>query len=59
MKAIACANYGALNALRLTTLPDPFERDLSPWLLRRLRLASELATRLRGDAQQILQPAQR
>ncbi|MGI9026745.1 MAG: hypothetical protein ACR2GP_14425, partial [Burkholderiaceae bacterium] len=42
----------------LTSLPDPFERDLSPWLLRRLRLASELATRLRGDAREILQPAQ-
>ena len=45
-------------SIDLTTLPDPFERDLSPWLLRRLRLAGELATRLRGDARQILQPAQ-
>ena len=45
-------------SMDLTHLPDPFEHDLSPWLLRRLRLASELATRLRGDARQILQPLQ-
>ena len=45
-------------SMDLTELSDPFEHDLSPWLLRRLRLASELATRLRGDARQILQPSQ-
>ena len=45
-------------SMDLTELSDPFEHDLSPWLLRRLRLASELATRLRGDARQILQPLQ-
>ncbi len=36
-------------------LPDPFEPDSSPWLLRRLRLASELAGRLRADADAVLQ----
>ncbi len=35
-------------------LPDPFEQDLSPWLLRRLRLAAGLATMVRSDAQQVL-----
>jgi hypothetical protein len=27
-------------------LPDPFEGDLTPWLLRRLELASSLATQI-------------
>lgn len=36
-------------------LPDPFQHDLSPWLLRRLRLAAGLATLVRSDAQQVLQ----
>ena len=35
-------------------LPDPFEQDLSPWLLRRLQLAADIAHRLRSDAQQVL-----
>jgi uncharacterized membrane protein YccC len=35
-------------------LHDPFENDLSPWLLRRLDLAAGIAERLRGDAQQVL-----
>jgi uncharacterized membrane protein YccC len=38
-------------------LPDPFEHDLSPWLLRRLHLAAGIALRLRSDARQVLQPA--
>jgi uncharacterized membrane protein YccC len=39
-------------------LPDPFEHDLSPWLLRRLHLATGVALRLRSDARQVLlQPA--
>lgn len=37
-------------------LPDPFEQDLSPWLLRRLGLASELAAQVRGDAERVLRP---
>ena len=36
-------------------LDDPFERDLSPWLLRRLQLAGDLATEVRLDAQRVLQ----
>ncbi len=37
-------------------LPDPFTQDLSPWLLRRLNLAGDIALRLRADAQPVLQP---
>ncbi len=37
-------------------LPDPFQHDLSPWLLRRLQLATDLATQVRGDAERVLQP---
>ena len=36
-------------------LPDPHERDISPWLLRRLALAESLATRLHQDAARIVQ----
>lgn len=36
-------------------LPDPLEPDVSPWLLRRLHLASSLAGRVREDARQVLQ----
>ena len=35
-------------------LPDPSERDISPWLLRRLDLAGEIAALLREDAARIL-----
>jgi uncharacterized membrane protein YccC len=43
------------------TLPDPQAQaqDLSPWLLRRLHLATGIAQQLRGDARQVLQPAGR
>jgi uncharacterized membrane protein YccC len=37
-------------------LPDPFENDLSPWLLRRLDLAADIAVQLREEADQVLQP---
>ncbi len=37
-------------------LPDPFDNDISPWLLRRLDLATGLAVQLRDDAARILQP---
>lgn len=36
-------------------LPDPFIPDSSPWLLRRLRLATALASELRIDAERVLQ----
>src|ERR1700674_1542587 len=35
-------------------LPDPFEDDLSPWVLRRLDLAAAIAVQLRDDACQVL-----
>lgn len=37
-------------------LPDPFENDLSPWVLHRLDLACGLAMQLREDAEQVLHP---
>ena len=37
-------------------LPDPFDNDISPWMLRRLDLATTLSTQLRDDAARILQP---
>ncbi|VTU23723.1 Inner membrane protein YccS [Variovorax sp. SRS16] len=36
-------------------LPDPFDNDISPWLLRRLDLATGIAAQLREDAARILQ----
>ncbi|RYF77784.1 MAG: FUSC family protein [Comamonadaceae bacterium] len=39
-------------------LPDPFENDISPWLLRRLDLALGLAQQLGTDAQQTLRALQ-
>lgn len=36
-------------------LPDPLEEDLSPWLLRRLRLAQDIAQRLCADAAEVAQ----
>ncbi len=35
-------------------LPDPFESDLSPWVLYRLKLAADIALQLREDADQVL-----
>ncbi len=35
-------------------LPEPTEPDISPWLLRRLDLASDLAALLREDAARVL-----
>jgi hypothetical protein len=35
-------------------LPDPFESDLTPWLLRRLDLATGMARHLRRNADQVL-----
>jgi uncharacterized membrane protein YccC len=34
-------------------MPDPFEQDLSPWLLRRLDLAARTALSLRAQAEQV------
>jgi uncharacterized membrane protein YccC len=35
-------------------LPDPFDSDLTPWLLRRLDLATGMAEQLRRNADQVL-----
>ncbi|WP_234193847.1 FUSC family protein [Pseudacidovorax sp. NFM-22] len=35
-------------------LPDPFDQDISPWLLRRLDLAAGIAMQIRTDVAQIL-----
>lgn len=37
----------------MAALADPFDQDLSPWLLRRLDLAGVIATQLRADADQV------
>jgi uncharacterized membrane protein YccC len=37
------------------TLPDPFDNDITPWLLRRLDMATGIAAQLRDDAARILQ----
>jgi uncharacterized membrane protein YccC len=37
-------------------LPDPFDNDVSPWLLRRLDMAIGISAQLRDDAARILQP---
>jgi len=38
-----------------TSLPDPFVDDLSPWLLRRLDLAEDIAAQLRAEAERVQQ----
>ena len=44
----------AAAAISPVALPDPFENDLNPWLLRRLDLAAGLAVELRDDADAVL-----
>ncbi|MDM0113325.1 FUSC family membrane protein [Variovorax sp. J22R133] len=36
-------------------LPDPFDNDISPWLLRRLDMATRIASQVSADAARILQ----
>lgn len=36
-------------------LPDPFDNDVTPWLIRRLDMATGIAMQLRDDAARILQ----
>ena len=40
-------------------LPDPFGEDVTPWLLRRLHLATDLAARLLDDAHRVDEPLRR
>ncbi|WP_370630222.1 FUSC family membrane protein [Xenophilus sp. Marseille-Q4582] len=58
--AAAQADAGAMPSLPTgpVRLPDPFENDISPWLLRRLDLAVGLAQQLGSDAQQTLRALQ-
>jgi uncharacterized membrane protein YccC len=44
------------DAQTMLSLPDPFENDLTPWLLRRAHLAIAIALDLRAEAAQALQP---
>ncbi len=43
----------AVSPTEVQDLPDPFGPDLSPWLLRRLYLATELARQVQRDAEEI------
>jgi uncharacterized membrane protein YccC len=52
--AAATALAGAKRSHEPLALPDPFQNDLSPWLLRRLYLATDLAVEVRKDAQRVL-----
>jgi uncharacterized membrane protein YccC len=45
---------GAASAPDALVLADPFESDLTPWLLRRLDLATGMAEHLRRNADQVL-----
>jgi uncharacterized membrane protein YccC len=44
----------ANTVLEWSVLGDPFDGDLSPWLLRRLQLADHIALQLRANADQVL-----
>ena len=44
----------AKTALEWSVLGDPFDGDLSPWLLRRLQLADHIALQLRVNADQVV-----
>jgi uncharacterized membrane protein YccC len=46
--------HGFVDADQSFDLPDPFAGDLSPWLLRRLELASSIAVQLRCNADQVV-----
>jgi len=36
------------------TLPDPFETEVTPWLLRRLDASTNIAIQVRDDAARVL-----
>lgn len=46
---------GAASAGGPVPLPDPFNNDISPWLLRRLDMATRIASQVRADSARILQ----
>lgn len=43
----------SLPSTGIASLPDPFERNLAPWLVRRLALAERLAEQISEDAQRV------
>jgi hypothetical protein len=43
----------AAHAIEPAAMPDPFE-DLSPWLVRRLQMARDIARQVRGEAKRAL-----
>jgi uncharacterized membrane protein YccC len=47
-------DQAAGTALEWSVLGDPFDGDLSPWLLRRLQLADHIALQLRANADQVV-----
>jgi hypothetical protein len=53
--AASAASAPATTLAGAVRLPDPFDNDISPWMLRRLDLASGIAAQLRDDAARILQ----
>jgi uncharacterized membrane protein YccC len=53
-RAAAHERRAASGAPAMLDLPDPFEQDLTPWLLRRLALAVEISEQLRAEASQPL-----
>lgn len=53
------AQAGAFESPGAVDLPDPLQEDLSPWLLRRLRLAQDIAQKLRADARGVVQASGR
>ena len=53
--AASTAAHGPREALvEPAALQDPFDGDLSPWLLRRLELACDLAVQVRAQSDQVL-----
>jgi hypothetical protein len=44
----------AVTPMEWSGLSDPFDGDLSPWLLRRLQLADNIALQLRANADQVV-----
>lgn len=44
------ANHAEVHADAFAQLPDPFESDLTPWMLRRLGLLSDIALQLSAEA---------
>ncbi|HPK32578.1 MAG TPA: FUSC family protein, partial [Ottowia sp.] len=50
----APAPHGDQFATVPEVLPDPFQQDVSPWLLRRLHLSQDLAGQVQADAQRVL-----